>query len=105
MLREPAEILGRPPEIHNIDRVKGGRFFELLMDRGKRRARHGSRSFDADIDIRALSGRPRSPSPEQEDAIDRIGEVPPDHRGGEFGGVGGIADRSHMPSASTGNLN
>jgi hypothetical protein len=105
LLREPAEILGRPPEIDNIDRIKGRRFFELLLDRGKCRARHGSRSLDADIDIRALSARPRSPRAEHEDAIDRIEDVAPDHFRGEFGGVGGIADRSHVPSASNPDLN
>ena len=59
MLSEPAEILSRPPEIHDIDRIEGRRFIDLLMDRGERRARYWRRSLDADIDAPAFDSRPR----------------------------------------------
>jgi hypothetical protein len=67
--------------------------------------RHWSRSLDADVDIRALGRRPRRAGAEQKDPIGGIGQMPPDHQSGEFGGVRGILDRSHMVLYLPENLN
>jgi hypothetical protein len=98
LLRDPAEFLRHPPEIDDIDRKKSWRFLELVVDCRQSRMRHGSGSLDADVDIRAFGRRPRRAGAEQKYAISGIGQMPPDHQSGEFGGVGGILDRSHMAS-------
>jgi hypothetical protein len=54
---------------------------------------------------RAFAGRPGRSGAEQKDAIGGIGQMPPDHQGGEFGGIGGILDRSHMVLYLPQNLN
>ena len=44
------------------------------------------------VDIRPLAGRAGGARSEQENAIGRIGHMPPDHRSGEFGGVRWVPD-------------
>jgi hypothetical protein len=48
------------------------------------------------MDIRALGSQPRCAGAQQKYAIGGIGQIPPDHHRGEFGGFGGIPDRSHL---------
>ena len=75
------------------------------MDCRESRMRHRRRSLDADVDIRALGRRSGRAGAEQKYVISGIGQMPPDHRGGEFGGIGGILDRSHMVLYLPENLN